>query len=147
MLKTWTCIHTHNSPLCHVGLYGAGLLFNATHESGVSRTLSLANCTLRDNAANKTGGGLYVGSGLTAVTLNQLIMVNNSAGDGGALVLEGNSDINISNCDFHSNSGTNACMAMNAEVVLMCQHGSNYVVDNTVHIKALCTCAAQVGQV
>ena len=110
VFRRYTCAETAGN----AGESGAGLFFNATQAPSASRTLTLANCTLRNNVASSSGGGIFAGSGLTSLTLEQLSVVNNSAYEsGGALQLVGNSDGNITNCGFHYNSGTTTCMAQN----------------------------------
>ena len=91
------------------GPYGA-VCYNGSLEEGRGKTLTVQNSTLRDNVAYSTsvftkGGGIYAGDGLASVSLDQLMMVNNSADYGGAVFITGNYDVNIRGSEFSGNTG------------------------------------------
>lgn len=86
------------------------MCYNGSLEEGRGKTLTVQNSTLQDNVAFSTsvftkGGGIYAGDGLASVSLDQLMIVNNSADYGGAVFITGNYDVDITGSEFGGNTG------------------------------------------
>ena len=86
------------------------MCYNSSLEEGSGKTLTVQNSTLWNNVAYSTsvftkGGGIYAGDGLASVSLDQLMMVNNSADYGGAVFITGNYDVDITGSEFSGNTG------------------------------------------
>ena len=98
---------------CNAGYQGAAVYAYLNSSSNLTAQLTVRDCTMENNLARNIsesnltyGGALYASSGLTSVTLDSLVMNNNSARQGGAVYLVGALDVSITNCSFASNSGT-----------------------------------------
>lgn len=83
------CTFEFNSAL---GIYGGGALYNdgdGQYNTTRQATMTLNNCTLDGNNADRLGGGIIndgADSGSASLTLNNCVLKNNQANDGGALM-------------------------------------------------------------
>lgn len=94
------------------GYQGAAVFVGVDRQSSLEANVTVRNCTMESNVARNAsdasvnyGGALYAAEGLKSVFLRDLVMLNNSAREGGSVFLNGPFDVAITGCRFDSNTG------------------------------------------
>ncbi len=93
-------------------------------------SVTVANCTLRNNSAATAGGGIYLTNSPSTITGDSII--NCSAGSGGGLWC-GNAGATVSNSSFSSNSapyGGGIYLSSSSSTVTGCTFGTNTASSN-----------------
>ena len=121
----------HNTSTSSNGTCGGGV--------AVSGTSTISGCKIESNTSNGNGGGLYLYSGTSGVSITDCVFTNNyavSSGGGiGCYITATNANpISISNCTFTGNyspgnggaANLSSSIAANAFIVTGCIFNSNY---------------------